>query len=872
MSDNTQQNQTFKYFDLADFDRALMKKLPLTIKIFLENLLRHEDGDRVTKEHIQSLLSWKDPASQGREIPFFPSRVLLQDLTGVPLLVDLAAMRDAMYEMGGDPLTINSLKPMELVIDHSIIVDYYGTSEAHEQNKEADYSRNEERYQFFKWAQQSFENLRIVPPHTGIVHQINIEYLARGIFVDKTGDHEFLIYPDTLVGTDSHTPMVNGLGILGWGVGGIEAEAVALGQPIPLTIPAVIGVKLVGQLPVGVTATDCVLTITQALRRYGVVNKFVEFFGPGVSSLSVADRVTISNMSPEFGSTSALFPFDQRTLEYFQITGRSPVHCEMIHTYLNNQGLFFDPENEPEFSDCLLIDLAQITPCIAGPGRPQDRISLNESAEVLKETFKNRSAQEATGLRDGDLVIAAITSCTNTSNPSILITAGLVAQKAYDRGLRVPEWVKTSLAPGSQTVMLYLQKVDLLQSLENLGFFLVGYGCTTCIGNSGPLDDSINAAIQKDDLNVCAVLSGNRNFEGRIHPMVRSSYLASPPLVVAYALAGNMLIDFENEPLGIDPITQQPVFLKECWPTDREIQDKLHAAITPQLYQETYAKVFEGDRRWKAISSPSSARYPWRLESTYLKRPPYLTALSKTPGTIPALKKARVLALFGDSVTTDHISPAGTIGIGSPAGIYLRAHGVEPNRFNSYGTRRGHDEIMLRGTLSNPRLKNKIVTPKEGGYTLYWPSRECLSIYDAAQQYAKTQTPLIILAGKEYGSGSSRDWAAKGTKLLGVKMVLAESYERIHRSNLIGMGIIPLEYLSNESADTYDLQGDEEYSVQWELAIRGEQILSVQRADGTQFSIVARLRIETLDELSYLEHEGILPYVLRLMLEKNESQ
>ena len=870
MSNNAQQNQTFKYFDLMSHDLSVIEKLPTTIKILLENLLRHEDGVRVTKDHIDAILDWNSPASQGREIPFYPSRVLLQDFTGVPLLVDLAAMRDAISEMNEDPLSINPLKPMELVVDHSIMVDYYGSKQAHDNNKDEDYKRNEERYQFFKWAQQSLKNVRIVPPHTGIVHQINIEYLARGIFVEKTGENEFLMYPDTVVGTDSHTTMVNGLGILGWGVGGIEAEAVALGQAIPLTIPRVIGVKLTGALRTGVTATDLVLTITNKLRSYGVVNKFVEFFGSGVHSLSVADRVTISNMSPEFGSTVALFPFDEKTLEYFKITGRPPIQCEMIQTYHDNQGMTFNPAIEPQFSDLIVIDLSTIVPCIAGPGRPQDRIELSQSASLLKEAFKNRKSDEPKALiRDGDVVLAAITSCTNTSNPSILITAGLLAKKASEKGLKVPSWVKTSLAPGSQTVTAYLKKSKLLEPLENLGFFLVGYGCTTCIGNSGPLEESISKAISDENLNVCAVLSGNRNFEGRIHPQIRSSYLASPPLVVAYALAGNMLIDFEKDPLGIDPKTNTPVFLKDCWPTDTEIQEVLHAAIDPQLYKDAYSKVFEGDARWKAISSPSSAQYQWRAESTYLKRPPYLSGLSKKPQAIVDLKKARALAVFGDSVTTDHISPAGNIGIGSPAGIYLREHGVEPIDFNSYGSRRGHDAVMIRGTFANPRLKNKIAAPKEGGYTLHWPSKEVNTIYDAAQKYASTNTPLVILGGKEYGSGSSRDWAAKGTKLLGVKTVIAESYERIHRSNLIGMGVIPLEFFPGDSVSTYGLTGEEEYAIKWNLAVRGDQTVSIKRADGTTLDIIVRLKIETPEELVYLLNDGILPYVLRMMLKKD---
>ncbi len=857
--------QTFKYFDLMEYDPAIISTLPITIKILLENLLRHEDGQRVSQKHIDAVLDWRSRESQGKEIPFFPSRVLLQDLSGIPLLVDLAAMRDVIAEMGGDPLKINPLKPMELVVDHSIMVDYFGTPEAHEQNKDRDYERNGERYQFFKWAQKSLQNVRIVPPHTGIVHQINIEYLSRSVFVSKTDENEFLMYPDTVVGTDSHTTMVNGLGILGWGVGGIEAEAVALGQPIPLTIPEVIGVRLQGSLRPSITATDLVLTLTHILRKYGVVNKFVEFFGEGLAHLSVADRVTISNMSPEFGSTAALFPFDEKTLQYFKLTGRDPIQCEMIETYHRNQGLISDDTIEPIFTDVIVVNLSEMEPCIAGPGRPQDRISLKESASILQKAFPKRKEQSPVdSIRDGNIVLAAITSCTNTSNPAVLITAGLLAKKAVDLGLKISSSIKTSLAPGSQTVKTYLSQSNLLKPLEDLGFFIVGYGCTTCIGNSGPLEERVEKALIEGDYNVCAVLSGNRNFEGRIHPLIRSSYLASPPLVVAYALAGHMLIDFERDPIGISPLTHQEIFLKDLWPSESDIQAALHLTINPDLYKKAYEKIFEGDERWKAISSPESAQYAWDKMSTYLKRPPYLERITDS-GTLSDINKGRILAVFEDSLTTDHISPAGTIGVGSPAGQYLQLKGVASKDFNSYGSRRGHDAVMIRGTFSNPRLKNKIVDPKEGGITIYWPTKEILTIFEASQKYSENKTDLLILAGKEYGTGSSRDWAAKGTKLLGVKAVIAESYERIHRSNLIGMGIVPLEFLPGESLKTYELTGEEEYSIKWDLSVRGVQKVSVISQDGTERDFFVRLKIETPEELVYLTNEGILPYVLRTM-------
>ncbi len=861
------------YYSIQQSQFDSLTKAPATIKILFENLLRHHEKrpEIVKTQHLERLLNWKKSALAGDEIPFFPARVLLQDFSGIPLLVDMAAMRDMVNELGGDCRKINPLKPMELVIDHSIVVDHYGDKEAYELNQQKDYERNAERYRFFKWAQQSFQNFTAVPPHTGIVHQVNIEYLARGVFVEKNAENEQIIYPDTAVGTDSHTTMMNGLGLLGWGVGGIEAEAVSLDLPIPLTIPYVLGVKLNGKLPHQACASDLVLTLTHILRKKGVVGRFVEFFGPGVSDLSVTDRVTISNMSPEFGSTAALFPIDEKTIAYFQMTGRDHKQCALIEQYYKAQGLWFDPKSEYDFHDVLEIDLSAIKPTMAGPGRPQDRIEIETAHITLSSLFPKRSDviknQQSAPLQNGHIVIAAITSCTNTSNPFVLIQAGLLAKKAVEKGLQVPEWVKTSLAPGSQTVSVYLKNAGLLEFLEKLGFYNVGYGCTTCIGNSGPLKSEIEQYIEQNNLNVAAILSGNRNFEGRIHPFVRSSFLASPTYVVAYALAGHINIDWNKDPLAT--VDGNDIYLKDIWPTEEEILSLLQKEIHSGLYAKTYAHIFEGDQRWKDIKVDNSLQYHWNSTSSYLKRPPYTEKIEKKASPPKNLKNAHVLCLFGDSVTTDHISPAGSISSQSPAGTYLLSKGIQAKDFNSYGARRGHDEIMIRGTFANKRLKNKLVTPTEGGVTIYWPSNTLMSIYDAAILYKKNQKDLIILAGKEYGSGSSRDWAAKGTSLLGVRCILAQSYERIHRSNLIGMGVIPLSFLEGESAESLNLDGSEIFDIEWTLGVRAEQKVKIIRRDRSEQTIQTIVRIDSEEELRYLNENGIIPYVIRQIIQKD---
>jgi len=870
-----------------------VSRLPYSLKILLENLLRCEDGVSVTKEDIVALAGW-DPKTIGeREIAFRPARVLLQDFTGVPVVVDLAAMRDAMASMNGDPKKINPLQPVELVIDHSVQVDYFGTPDAFAKNAELEFERNKERYEFLKWGQAALDNFKVVPPDTGIVHQVNIEYLGRVIF-----GAEGEAYPDTLVGTDSHTTMVNGLGVVGWGVGGIEAEAAMLGQPVTMLIPDVIGFRLTGKLQEGVTATDLVLAVTQMLRKKGVVGKFVEFYGPGLSNLTVADRATLGNMSPEYGSTIAITPIDEQTLEYLRLTGRSDEQVALVEAYAKAQGLFrSDADPEPIYTDTLELDLATVEPNLAGPRRPQDRIALRQAKSAfrsLMDEIEAARASKSTGgaavatapaskhaarvtyagrtfeLTDGAVVIAAITSCTNTSNPAVLMAAGLLAKKANALGLERKPWVKTSLAPGSKVVTDYLRSSGLDKELSALGFDLVGYGCTTCIGNSGPLPDPIAQAITDGDILVAAVLSGNRNFEGRIHPQVRANYLASPPLCVAYALAGHMDVDLATEPLGTGK-DGKPVFLKDVWPSNAEIQELVQRHVSGAGFRKEYADVFKGDERWRSLEVIGGERYSWRSDSTYVQNPPYFVDMPATPPPPADITGARVLAMLGDSVTTDHISPAGNIAKSSPAGQYLIAHGVDPKDFNSYGARRGNHEVMMRGTFANIRLRNALVPGVEGGYTRYLPTGERMSIYDAAMKYKKDGTPLVILAGKEYGSGSSRDWAAKGTYLLGVRAVIAESFERIHRSNLVGMGVLPLQFLDGQNAISLGLSGEETFAIEGiAQGLKPRQRLNVtaKAADGktTAFDVVCR--VDTPDEVGYYRHGGILQYVLRQLAGK----
>jgi aconitate hydratase len=868
---------TYTYYAL-DALGSHVAQLPFSIKILLENALRHEDGHAVRREDVERIANWRETFRQDLEIPFSPSRVLMQDFTGVPALVDLAAMREAMAVLGGDQKKINPLVPAELVIDHSVQVDVFGTPDAVARNAAIEFERNQERYAFLKWGQKAFHNFAVVPPDTGIVHQVNLEYLARVVFRSNQG----VIYPDTLVGTDSHTTMINGLGVLGWGVGGIEAEAAMLGQPIAMVLPPVVGMHLHGRLQEGVTATDLVLTITEKLRRHGVVGKFVEFFGDGLASLPLADRATIANMAPEYGATCGLFPIDQETLNYLHLTGRTPDHIALVEQYARQQGLWGQGQ-EPAYAERLDLDLASIVPSVAGPRRPQDRIALPDLKPSISQTLQQTGAERAqrdgreVGLRkvpftfngqeailgDGDVVIAAITSCTNTSNPAVLVGAGLLARKARQAGLSVKPWIKTSLAPGSLAVRSYLQAMGLDEDLAALGFDFVGFGCTTCIGNSGPLPEEVSSAIGQEALVVSAVLSGNRNFEGRIHPEVRMNFLASPPLVVAFALAGSVLIDFTSEPIGRGS-NGQPVFLRDIWPSNREIQDLIGEKLTQEMFTENYAHVFEGDVHWRNLAVPEHDTYVWDERSTYIKRPPYFDGMSMTPAPVRPIVGARVLAYLGDSVTTDHISPAGSIKKDSPAGQYLMAQGVAPKDFNSYGSRRGNHEVMIRGTFANVRLRNRLAGDREGGLTSHMPSGELMTIYDAAMRYQQEGIPLMVLAGKEYGTGSSRDWAAKGTALLGVRAVLAESYERIHRSNLVGMGVLPLAFLPGESAESLGLQGTERYTIE-DLA-HGVQQVRITVDDGaSKRTISARVRIDTPKEWDYFAHGGILPYALRML-------
>ncbi|WP_370949294.1 aconitate hydratase AcnA [Amycolatopsis sp. cg5] len=912
---------SYEVFRLNKVEGA--ERLPYSLKILLENLLRTEDGANITADHIRALGDWDPKADPSIEIQFTPARVIMQDFTGVPCVVDLATMREAVTDLGGDPDKVNPLAPAELVIDHSVIIDVFGRADAFERNVEIEYERNRERYQFLRWGQGAFDEFKVVPPGTGIVHQVNIEHLARTVMA-RNGQ----AYPDSCVGTDSHTTMVNGLGVLGWGVGGIEAEAAMLGQPVSMLIPRVVGFKLTGEIPTGVTATDVVLTITEMLRKHGVVSKFVEFYGESVGAVPLANRATIGNMSPEFGSTAAIFPIDDETVRYLKLTGRSEEQVALVEAYAKEQGLWHDPAREPEFSEYLELDLSTVVPSIAGPKRPQDRIELTDAKssfrksihdyvgdeqpaphtnvdETVEETFpasdpaalsfKDEDAVELqsaanghTGrptnpvkvssadrgefiLDHGAVVIASITSCTNTSNPSVMLGAALLARNAVDKGLSVKPWVKTSMAPGSQVVTDYYTKANLWPYLEKLGYHLVGYGCTTCIGNSGPLSDEISAAIQENDLTAVSVLSGNRNFEGRINPDVKMNYLASPPLVIAYALAGTMDFDFENQPLGQDT-DGNDVFLKDIWPSAQEIQETIDYAITQEMFTKDYADVFDGGERWKSLPTPEGKTFEWDTESTYVRKPPYFDGMQAEPSPVTDISGARVLAKLGDSVTTDHISPAGAIKPGTPAAQYLTEHGVEKKDFNSYGSRRGNHEVMIRGTFANIRLRNQLLDDVQGGYTRDFTvdGAPQAFIYDAAQNYAAAGTPLVVLGGKEYGSGSSRDWAAKGTSLLGVRAVITESFERIHRSNLIGMGVIPLQFPAGESASSLGLDGTETFDISGITALNEGATprtvhVTATKADGTKVEFDADVRIDTPGEADYYRNGGILQYVLRKM-------
>ncbi|SUE13247.1 aconitate hydratase [Rhodococcus gordoniae] len=897
------------------------ERLPYSLKVLLENLLRTEDGRLVTREQIEAVAGWDPKSTHNPEIQFSPARVLMQDFTGVPCVVDLVAMRDAMTQQGGDPKRINPLIPTELVIDHSVIADVFGTEDAFRVNTDLEFQRNRERYELLRWAQGAFDDFKVVPPGTGICHQVNLEYLARVVFTREDGDGGLVAYPDSLVGTDSHTPMVNGLGVVGWGVGGIEAEAAMLGQPASMLIPQVVGFKLTGELTEGTTATDLVLTVAEMLRKTGVVGKFVEFFGPGVANVPLANRATIGNMSPEYGSTISIFPIDDVTLDYLRLTGRDDRQIRLVEAYAKEQGLWHDPDREPEYSEVVELDLAKVRPSVAGPKRPQDRIpvaltpkavtsllngeevpdvvSRVQDSGVDEGVLESFPASDPVSVRsedsrdeprepvpddadtsappskkvpvrigDGDefeldnghVVIAAITSCTNTSNPSVMIGAALLAKKAVEKGLRSKPWVKTTLAPGSRIVTDYYERSGLTPYLDKLGFNLVGYGCTTCIGNSGPLPDEIAAAIDEHDVNVSAVLSGNRNFEGRIHPQTKMNFLASPPLVIAYALAGSMLVDLFKDPLGTDTEGNE-VYLRDIWPTTQEIQEVIDDAVRAEMFETGYQDVYTGDETWRNLDVPDSEVFEWKDESTYVRRPPYFEGMSSEPDPLRDIEGARVLALLGDSVTTDHISPAGSIRRDSPAGRYLQEHGVDQADFNSYGSRRGNHEVMIRGTFANIRLRNQLVPDVEGGVTRYLPTGEQMSIYDAAQKYAEDGTPLVVLAGAEYGSGSSRDWAAKGTLLLGVRAVIAQSYERIHRSNLIGMGVLPLQFPEGESAQSLGLTGEEEFTI---TGLEGgneiPETVHVKAGD-TEFD--ATVRIDTPAEAEYFRHGGILKYVLR---------
>jgi aconitate hydratase len=884
-------SKTYAYYSLPVAEKNGLKgisRLPFSMKVLLENLLRNEDGRTVTKEDILAFSQWLKNKSSDREIAFRPARVLMQDFTGVPAVVDLAAMRDAMKMLKGDPNKINPLVPVDLVIDHSVIVNFFGNGGAFKKNVDEEYKQNQERYEFLKWAQKAFDNFRVVPPGTGICHQVNLEYLSQTVWTRKEKlklgtDNPAVVdvaYPDTLVGTDSHTTMVNGLSVLGWGVGGIEAEAAMLGQPLSMLLPEVVGFRLSGKLKEGVTATDLVLTVTQQLRAHGVVGKFVEFFGPGLDNLSIADRATIGNMAPEYGATCGFFPIDDDTLAYLTATGRAADRVALVGAYAKAQGLFRGKTTpEPLFTEILKLDLAAVEPSMAGPKRPQDRVALKDVKVGFTGAMEKEFAKAAElskrvpvegrkhDLGHGDVVIAAITSCTNTSNPSVMIGAGLLARKAIAKGLTVKPWVKTSLAPGSQVVEEYLNKSGLQKDLDAIGFNLVGFGCTTCIGNSGPLPPEISKTIGDADLVAAAVISGNRNFEGRVNADVRANYLASPPLVVAYALAGSVQVDIVKTPLGTDS-KGKPVFLKDIWPSSKEVDDFVRKNITKQMFTKKYADVFKGDSHWRKISLKGGQTYAWNSKSTYVQNPPYFTGMSKTPAQLTDIVDARVLALLLDSITTDHISPAGSIKVDSPAGKYLIAHKVKPIDFNQYGTRRGNHEVMMRGTFANIRIKNQMVPGVEGGVTVHYPSRQQMPIYDAAMRYKEEKVPLVVFAGKEYGTGSSRDWAAKGTTLLGVRAVIAQSFERIHRSNLIGMGVLPLVFEEGTSWQTLGMKGDEQVTIRGlhgELKPRQRLIAEIVAGDGGLKRVPLICRIDTADELDYFKNGGILHYVLRYL-------
>ena len=864
--------KSYEIFDISKIDGA--SNLPFSLKILLENLLRTEDGANITAEHIKALANWDEKSEPDTEIQFTPARVVMQDFTGVPCIVDLATMREAIVELGGDPAKVNPLAPAELVIDHSVIADFFGTADAFEKNVDVEYERNRERYRFLRWGQTAFDEFKVVPPGTGIVHQVNIEYLAR-VIMTRNVNGVLRAYPDTVVGTDSHTTMVNGLGVLGWGVGGIEAEAALLGQPVSMLIPKVVGFKLKGELPLGTTATDLALTITEALRKHGVVGKFVEFYGPGVVSVPMANRATIGNMSPEYGSTCAIFPIDDETLRYLKLTGRSDEQIALVENYAKAQGLWHNPDAAPRFSEELELDLATVVPSIAGPKRPQDRISLKDSKASLEKhlptyftekTTKGEVKAGNTTVKNGDVVIASITSCTNTSNPSVMIGAALLAKNAVAKGLKSKPWVKTTLAPGSKVVTDYYEKAGLTKHMEALGFNLVGYGCVTCIGNSGPLPVEISKAVNENDLAVTAVLSGNRNFEGRISPDVKMNYLASPPLVVAYALTGTMNHDFEKDPIGKDAAGSD-VFLKDIWPTPAEVQSVIDSAVSSEMFKKDYASVFEGDNRWKSLDTPTGKVFEWDTKSTYVRKPPYFEGMPKQPKPVTDISGARVMAILGDSVTTDHISPAGNIKADSPAGKYLTEHGVERKDFNSYGSRRGNHEVMIRGTFANIRLKNLLLDGVEGGFTKnFLDGGSQTTIYDASMAYQAAGVPLVILAGKEYGSGSSRDWAAKGTALLGVRAVIAESFERIHRSNLIGMGVLPLQFADGQNAQLLGLKGDETFEITGITELNNGVIPKTVQVKAGDKSFTAKVRIDTPGEADYYRHGGIMQYVLRSLV------
>jgi aconitate hydratase len=881
--------QKYDILSLAALEAHKVNRLPFSLKILLENLLRFEDGVNVTKADIEALLGWDPKALPNHEIAFTPARVIMQDFTGVPCIVDLAAMREAIVRLGGDPQRVNPLAPAELVIDHSVQVDEYGAADSLQHNNEIEFSRNAERYMFLRWGQTAFSNFKVVPPNTGIVHQVNIERLARVIFSDD-GAGKAVAYPDTLVGTDSHTTMVNGLGVLGWGVGGIEAEAAMLGQPVTMLIPQVIGFKLIGALPAGTTATDLVLTVTEILRKRGVVDKFVEFFGDGLKGLPLADRATIANMSPEFGSTCAIFPIDEETIRYLELTGRAPEQIALVEAYAKAQGLWrVNGAPAADYTDVVELDLSTVEPSLAGPKRPQDRVPLRSAKSVYQTSVKKMAEERtqknpaATGaalatlggktfeVKDGAVLIAAITSCTNTSNPAVLVAAGLLARNANALGLSSKPWVKTSLAPGSRVVTDYLQKAGLLKELEALGFYTVGYGCTTCIGNSGPLKPEISEAVKNGDAIACSVLSGNRNFEGRVHPEIKMNFLASPPLVVAYALAGSLDVDITTEPLGTGK-DGKSIYLKDIWPSASEVAKAVAASVDSAMFKKGYANVFLGDANWSGIKTPAGKIYAWDGKSTYVKNPPYFDGITMTPAVVGDIKDARALALLGDSVTTDHISPAGNISKSSPAAKYLLAQGVQAADFNSYGARRGNHEVMMRGTFANIRLRNLLVPGTEGGVTVHIPSGETMSIFDASVKYKAERTSLVILAGKEYGTGSSRDWAAKGTMLLGVKAVIAESFERIHRSNLIGMGVLPLQYQGGQNAQSLGLTGKERFEIVGLNKGAAKFVKVIATADeGKKTEFDARLRIDTPKELDYYQHGGILQYVLRQLAAANKA-